>query len=189
MKRIEICGNIASGKTTLCRGFQCQVREVIFEDFKKNPFYEAFYQDPHAYSFETELTFLLQHYHAIKIFNHLEYFACDYSILQDMAYADVNLTGNRHQIFLEVFNEIQRELGHSQTLIYLTCPENILLERIKARSREAEVSITVDYLKALAKALSSRVKSVYSHTNVISINSHLIDFREGVEGISEFANL
>ena len=32
-----------------------------------NPFWEAFYTDPSAYTFETEITFLLQHYHFAKV--------------------------------------------------------------------------------------------------------------------------
>jgi deoxyadenosine/deoxycytidine kinase len=189
MNKIEICGNIASGKTTLCQCFQDRNFPVTFEDFKKNPFYEAFYQSPQAYSFETELTFLLQHYHAIKVCSQAERLVCDYSILQDMAYADVNLTGSQHHIFFEVVHEIQKEIGHPQAIIYLTCPEDILLERIIARSREAETSVTIDYLKALARALSARVKSVSSQTNVISIKSDLVDFRSGIGTISELASL
>ncbi|MDD2465735.1 MAG: deoxynucleoside kinase [Desulfobulbus sp.] len=189
MNRIEICGNIASGKTTLCQCFHHKNFPVTFEDFKTNPFYEAFYQNPQAYSFETELTFLLQHYHAIKIRSQVERLVCDYSMLQDMAYADVNLTGNRHHIFFEVVHEIQKEIGHPQAIIYLTCPEDLLLERIRARSREAETSITIDYLKALAGALSARVKSVSSQTNVISIKSDLVDFRSGIGNIPELARL
>ena len=187
--RLEICGNIASGKTTLCQHVENNKIQAIFEDFKTNPFYEAFYQNPQAHSFETELTFLLQHYHAIKVRSQIERLACDYSILQDMAYADVNLTGSQHHIFFEVVHEIQKEIGHPQAIIYLTCPEDILLERIIARSREAETSVTIDYLKALAGALSARVKSVSSQTNVISIKSDLVDFRSGIGNISELASL
>jgi len=189
MNRIEICGNIASGKTTFVDKYNKSAHCKIFEEFKKNPFYEDFYQEPQKYSFETEITFLLQHYHSIKRQFKESFLVCDYAILQDLAYADVNLTGNRHHIFLEIVREIQQELGYPQAIIHLTCPEEILLERIKARSREAEISITVDYLKALAEALSARVKSASSYANVISINSDLVDFRTGIGNIPELARI
>ena len=189
MNRVEICGNIASGKTTLTQQAFPKRCSPIFENFQSNPFYEAFYFDPVAYSFETELTFLLQHYHSIKVASKNDRLLCDFSLLQDLAYADVNLSGNRHHIFTDLIHEIQLEIGHPNTIIFITCPENILLERIKSRNREAETSITIDYLNALAEALSSRVKSICSETNVISIDSHLIDFRAGVENIPELANL
>ena len=189
MNRIEICGNIASGKTTLAQQF-CKTNYLpTFENFQSNPFYEAFYLDPIANAFETELTFLLQHYHSIKIAGGKNFLVCDFSLLQDQAYADVNLTGNRHHIFSDVVQEIQLELGRPRTIVHLTCPEDLLLERIRARNREAETSITIDYLKALAGALSARVKSVSSQTNVISIKSDLVDFRSGIGTISELASL
>ena len=185
MNRIEICGNIAAGKTTLADKFSKYGYLKIFEEFSKNPFYEDFYKTPQIYSFETEITFLLQHYHSIKKQFKESFLISDYAILQDLAYADVNLTGNRHRIFLEIVQEIQQELGYPKTIIHITCPEEILLERIIARSREAETSISIDYLKALAAALSARVKSASSQANVISINSDLVDFRIGVDVIPE----
>lgn len=187
--RLEICGNIASGKTTLCQNLQKKKFSSTFEEFKRNPFYEAFYMNPVAYAFETELTFLLQHYHSIKIHPTNDLLACDFSLLQDLAYADVNLTGNRYHIFLELFREIQQEIGHPQSIIYLTCPEDILLERIIARNREAETSITIDYLKSLAGALAARVRSASSQVNVISIKSDLVDFRRNIDNIPEFSKI
>ena len=186
--RLEICGNIASGKTTLCQNLQKKL-PTIFEEFKCNPFYEAFYHNPAAHAFETEVTFLLQHYHSIKTHPTNDLLACDFSLLQDLAYADVNLTGNRYHIFLELFREIQQEIGHPQSIIYLTCPEDILLERIIARNREAETSITIDYLKSLAGALAARVRSASSQVNVISIKSDLVDFRRNIDNIPEFSKI
>ena len=58
MNRVEICGNIASGKTTLCQGLIGKGKNAVFEDFQKNPFFKDFYDDPVAYSFETETSFI-----------------------------------------------------------------------------------------------------------------------------------
>ncbi|WP_419174442.1 deoxynucleoside kinase [Desulfosediminicola sp.] len=189
MKRTEICGNIASGKTTLCQNLFNIDRLPIYEKFQDNPFYKAFYLNPSAYSFETELTFLLQHYHSIKESSSVPHLVCDYSLLLDMAYADVNLTENRHRIFFEVVLELLHEIGHPQTIIHLTCPEEILLDRIIARSRSAETSITLDYLKAISEALSKRVNSISSKTKVITIKSDLVDFRMGIDCIPELKRL
>lgn len=64
--RVEFCGGIASGKTTLTKLLQIENLTSVFEDFGKNPFYRAFYHDPVGTAFETELTFLSQHYHLEK---------------------------------------------------------------------------------------------------------------------------
>lgn len=185
MKRIEICGNIASGKTTLCQGVSTKKFISLFEEFSKNPFFQDFYDAPVAYSFETEVTFLLQHYHLIKKQKDKTPLACDYSLLLDVAYADVNLVGDRHKIFLEIVKELQKEIGLPSQLIHLVCPEEILLQRIVARAREAETSITIDYLKSLSTALSLRVKEISSKIPVTTIDSNAIDFRTGIEGIKE----
>lgn len=189
IKRLEILGNIASGKTTLCKNMGKKGYLSIFENFQDNPFFENFYKDPQAYSFETELTFLLQHYHSIKIPIKKKMIACDYSLFLDMAYADVNLTGNRHKLFTEIVEELLIEIGHPLQIIHLTCPEEILLQRIAARNRDVEKSISVEYLKALSKAISSRLKKIPDQIKVIPINSNSINFVSGIEGIKEFESI
>jgi deoxyadenosine/deoxycytidine kinase len=63
---IEVCGGIASGKTTFA-GLMTRIGlKPVFEEFRTNPFWQAFYFDPAKYAFETEITFMLQHYHQIK---------------------------------------------------------------------------------------------------------------------------
>lgn len=189
MNRIEICGNIASGKTTLCHSLACKGCHPIFEDFHKNPFFEVFYQDPQAFSFETEVTFLLQHYHLIKTQKNNALLACDFSLLLDLAYADVNLAGDRHRIFCEIVSELQNEIALPTQIIHLVCPEDILLQRIIARSRDAETSITVDYLVALTKAISLRIKGLSDQISMITIDSNAIDFRFGIQGIQELESI
>lgn len=189
MNRIEICGNIASGKTTLCQSLASKGFLPIFENFQQNPFYNKFYEDPQAYSFETELTFLLQHYHLIKIQKPNVRLVCDYSLLLDTAYADVNLLGNRHRIFCEIVAELQNEISIPAQVINLVCPEETLLQRIIARSRDAETSITVHYLRELSKAISMRVKGILTQTQVLTINSNIVNFTGGNEGIQEFESI
>lgn len=189
MKRIEICGNIASGKTTLCQGMAPKGFYPLYEDFQKNPFFKDFYEDPVLYSFETEITFLLQHYHLIKKQKTSSLLACDYSLLLDMAYADVNLAGDRLKIFFEIVAELQKELGLPEQIIHLVCPEHVLLQRIIARSRDPETSITIDYLSSLHKAISLRVKDFSSQAPVITIDSHAINFTSGIDGIQELESI
>jgi deoxyadenosine/deoxycytidine kinase len=189
MKRFEICGNIASGKTTLCQGMAKKGYLPIFEDFQINPFFKDFYTDPVAYSFETEVTFLLQHYNLIKKQKGESFLASDYSLLLDMAYAEVNLTGNRLKIFFEIVTELQKELGPPSKIVHLVCPEEVLLKRIIRRNREAETSISIEYLNSLSKAILLRVKDFSSQIPVITINSHVINFTQGIENIHEFKSL
>jgi len=183
--RIEICGNIASGKTTLCNGMSQKVYLPIYEEFHKNPFFEDFYEDPVAYSFETEVTFLFQHYNLIKKQETESVLVTDYSLLLDMAYADVNLSGNRLKIFFEIVEELQKEIGLPTKIIHIVCPEEVLLKRIIRRSRDAETSITIDYLESISNAISLRVKDFAKQLPVITIDSNAVNFTSGIDGIME----
>lgn len=181
MNRIEICGNIASGKTTLCQGISQKGYHPVYEDFQKNPFFEDFYEDPVAYSFETEVTFLLQHYNLIKKLKVESLIVSDFSLLLDMAYADVNLSGSRQKIFFEIVEELQKEIGLPIKIIHLVCPEQVLLKRIIGRSRHVESSIAIDYLESLSKAISLRVKDSAKQLPVITIDSNAVNFTSGLE--------
>lgn len=183
---IEICGGIASGKTTLCRSISALGGSAVYENFQKNPFLDLFYKDQKSFSFETEITFLLQHYSSIKIASKACPIICDFSLVQDLAYADVNLVGTRHQIFCSIEEELRAEIGFPDLLIYLTCPNNVLLERISARNRDAEKSITTEYLNALNSALEHRVKQI---SNIVVIDSNKIDFRDSLPQISKLEKI
>ena len=174
--RIEIIGNIASGKTTLARILN---RDFIstFEDFQSNPFWESFYEDPVSNSFETELTFTLQHYHAIReLLKQHKSFVCDFSMNLDRAYADVTLSGRRHKIYCDTLDELLVEVSQPTYLVHLICPEEVLLDRIKARGRPAESSIGLDYLGLLSRSIDSVLERASLGQRVIEIDSNLHDF-------------
>ena len=156
--RIEVIGNIASGKTTLAH-LLTETITGTFENFQANPFWESFYQAPDVYSFETEITFTLQHYHQIKRNISLgSDFICDYSLILDLSYANVTLQDERHRIYIEVLKELQNEIGLPDVLVSLRCSEEELLSRIFDRGREIEKSIGIDYLRSLSKSINENIK-------------------------------
>ncbi|MGH8477732.1 MAG: deoxynucleoside kinase [Methylococcales bacterium] len=175
--RVEICGGIASGKTTLATLLNRIFLFPIHENFQSNPFWKAFYADPVSTAFETEISFLLQHYHEIKIaIKQTKAFACDFSPLLDLAYAQVTLNNSKREAFTVVYREIQRELPAPDLVIHLACDPEIELERIRRRGRDVEQSLTVDYLAALNRALGDVLREEAKSPNVITIDSAIVDF-------------
>lgn len=173
--RIEICGGIASGKTTLTTLLEkYNIGVGVYENFINNPFWEAFYKNPGKYIFETEISFTLQHYHEIKkqITNNL--LICDYSFLLDFAYADIGLIGNKYQIYKNIMNEIYKDIFHPRLIIYLECSSNVELNRIKQRGREIETNISIDFLESLNKSLSNKLEN--EKTKILTINSEEFNF-------------
>lgn len=177
MRRIEICGGIASGKTTFASLFNRQNLAPRFEDFKKSPFWEAFYRNPGNYIFETEITFILLHYHQIK--NCLESkqeMICDFSFFLDLAYAKIGLSGTKLKAFECVLNEIQKELPEPRLIAYLKCDAATELKRIRKRARSEESSINLEFLESLNKALQKEVAKIQDQRKVITIDSSQKDF-------------
>lgn len=183
--RIEISGAIGSGKTTLGEQIRDSFGFVLSsERFHQNPFWADFFKDPRANSFETELSFLLQHYHDIR--NHSEdsmHLVCDYSLVLDRAYAEVVLNGRRRDLFQEIILELEQEIGLPSVVVHLSCPEEVLLQRIRCRQRQEEMSISVDYLCDLSIALKAQILRLPSSVTVVDINSQEIDFRNDLHHV------
>ena len=174
---ISLCGNIGSGKSTIASLLIESKINVVFEDFEKHISLDDFYKNPEQFSFETELNFLLQHYYLLKKAKQTSEFSIsDFSISLDRAYADVTLPPMRKQLFHMVADELEQEIGLPSKLIYLYCPEKILLQRIQKRNREFETAITIDYLSSLSESINYQVKLIGNKTEVIRINSHDINF-------------
>ena len=175
--RIEICGGIASGKTTLANLLGRSNINPILENFQTNPFWRAFYADPAGTAFETEITFLLQHYHQIKAAQKdRNSFASDFSMYLDLAYAYVTLPQDKREIFLSVYREVEKELGAPLLLIHLKCDPEIELQRIRERGREVENSITIEYLQQINTQLEKVLNEKALLHELLVINSGLLDF-------------
>lgn len=173
--RIEICGGIASGKTTLARVLQQAGCNATFEDFKNNPFWKLFYFDPGQFAFETEITFLLQHFNQIRIAGDLnEPLVCDFSLLLDLGYADINLDGSRYAAFSTVLEEVRRTLPEPALVVHLICSAEEELKRIRARKRAEENRIEIKFLEALNAAVTRRVSE--TTISVCEINSEQTNF-------------
>jgi len=174
--RIEICGSIGSGKTTLARNFSDMGLCLIEEDFKSNPFWSKFYQEPGKHIFETEVTFLLQHYHQIKTTEERD-IVCDFSLVQDLAFAKLGLSGPKLEAFEYIYVECIRELGIPDLTIYLDCDIEVLYKRIMARERLEEKGISKDFLRALCERIMIEY-SILPDTKRTTVKSDVVDFRE-----------
>lgn len=186
----SICGGIASGKTTLAKLIKGLGFKSVFEEFPNNPFIQQFYSDPSSCAFETEITFLLQHYNQIKssqMDNHI--FICDFSLSLDLAYAHVTLKKEERDAFISVYNEVVRQISFPKKLFYLRCSPEVLLQRIRSRGRKYEEAISVEYLKLLDEALAEEVARVSDKTHVITLDTEIFNFANNESDILQVQNL
>ena len=176
---VEVCGGIAAGKTTFASLMKRLDLEPIFEDFKKSPFWKAFYCNPGKYIFETEVSFILLHYHQIKKAldsTKDDKVICDFSFLLDLAYAKMGLTDTKLKAFECVLDEIKEDLPKPNLIVYLICDAKTELERIRRRARTEENSINLEFLDSLNKALHQEVDKIQGTLPIITIDSAKKDF-------------
>ncbi|MDE2498565.1 MAG: deoxynucleoside kinase [Alphaproteobacteria bacterium] len=176
IKRIEVCGGIAAGKTTLVLGLCDAGFSPIYERFRDTQFYKAFYEDPAAYAFEAEIDFLLQHYHMVKRERHQPNLICDYSLWLDHAYASTNLVGSRHRAFSIVWEEILSEIGYPALVINVKCQAETLIGRIACRERPEEDSISIEYLSKLNTNIEQQMALLAAKIPILDVDSKHINF-------------
>ena len=175
--RVDVCGGVASGKTTLAQLFRGDGQSVVLEDYTANPYWERFYEEPAKFAFETEISFLVQHYSLIKEADlSVGLHVFDFSPVQDLAYADLNLAPAQRIAFESVYRHIVSEIGEPNLLVHLVCGCEEELRRIKMRGRPVEEDISLAYLSSLNQAIEERVDRVTPGVRVITINSETEDF-------------
>ena len=177
---MEVAGSIGSGKTTLVSRLTDCFVEGIYEDHTINPFCESFYTDPSTCAFETEIAFLLQHYHFAKLAAAKTdgVLLLDHSFELDMAYAELGLEGARKEIFTSIYQEIRNEIGLPRALVLVTCSAEEALRRIRVRGRSFEQNVTVEFLAGLQRELERRIATIADSVPVVTIDSETTDFRK-----------
>ncbi len=170
--RIEVCGGIASGKTTFALLMKRLGFNTLLENFQINPFLKDFYSDAVKYTFETEISFILQHYHQIKKEQvDSKPNVCDFSFLLDLAYAEIGLRGTKLKAFCTIHEEIKRDLPPPALLVHLNCDAKTELQRVRTRGRGIEESVSLEFLKKLNKAVKRQLANISGETKIISIDS------------------
>ncbi len=172
--RIEICGGIASGKTTLARIMEKEGFCAVYERYQDNPFLGEFYKNKGVdCSFETEMVFTLLHYKMLRAMSENKQLVSDYSLLQDLAYGKANLKKEEFAVFYQMYQYLMQQIALPQMIIYLKCRTKVLAERIADRAREMEQMVDIDYLSESILALEACLEGA---SRVLVIESDRVDF-------------
>ena len=170
--RVEICGAIASGKTTLANAFLKFGHNIELEDFSKISMLDDFYSNPLAVSFETEISFTLQHYYQIKkALPGSERTVFDFSSVDDYAFALAILNEKEMTIYNQIYAYVIERIGKPQKLIKLYASADELISRIKKRGRANEQSINKSSLLKFQNSLSMAIERFYDDVPLIEVNT------------------
>jgi len=145
---LAIEGCIGSGKTTVAR-LLCKTKNLslILEEFEKNPFLDKFYLEPGKHDLETELAFVLIHYHQLKIIKDfpLENYLSDFYFGKDLLYAETNLFDNEIIIFKSLYFQLSTMIPEPDLIIGLQGSNDLIIDRILKRKQGKEIAINTDY--------------------------------------------
>jgi deoxyadenosine/deoxycytidine kinase len=180
---IVVAGNIGAGKTSLTERLGSRLGwTTAFESVSDNPYISDFYADMRSWSFHLQVFFL-----GHRAEQYLQLAALPESAILDRSiYEDAyifsralhhmgNLNERDYAAYRRLFTLVVRTLPTPDLLIYLRCPVEVLLHRIRMRARSIETGISPDYLGLLDNFYDEWM-SVFDICPVLTIRTDDLDF-------------
>ncbi len=164
---IGIAGMIGAGKSTLAKTLGAHLdMDVYFEPIGDHEYLADFYRDTRRYSFATQIYLLNRRFR-----QHQEIIwrgrpaVQDRTIYEDSIFAKMlaesGLMDERdYRTYLELFRNMSNFMCKPNVIVYLDVSPEESRERIRARGREVETGIALDYLRALYRGYEEFVDDI-----------------------------
>ncbi len=170
---IAIDGCIGAGKTTLAR-LMAENLKLTFERERsdKHPFLEDFYAAPQETALQTELGFVLIHYHQIAtvIEKRQGPIISDFTLAKDLLFARMNLLGEELSLFQSVYDHFAALTAPPTLLVKLDATDRLLWRRVKVRDRVFERHMKREYLQRLNREYQD-LEGICGAANVLNLRS------------------
>lgn len=192
---VYVAGNIAAGKSTVCRLLQQALgASLVEENVGRNPYLERFYADMARWSFHVDVHFLTLRCGTVSpefrpggapaVF--------DRCYLEGSVFAAVaaaaGLVGAQEratfELLLETFDSLLPPPG---VLVYLSAEPAALLRRVKERGRPYEHDLSLGYLQALQQEYE-RWFDAYQRSPKIRVETSAVDLRRDVAAARSLAD-
>jgi len=187
---IAVEGPIGVGKTALARRLATEFgAELVLEGVDENHFIKAFYDDPRRYAFHAQVEFLLARYRQQRELasrgGPRPAVVSDYLFAKDGIFAGVTLAAEELALYRQLYGLLDAEIPRPDLVVYLEARPEVLVKRIRKRSRPFERGITPEYLGRLTEAFRGFFYE-YTDAPLLVVNCSEIDF---VEHRGELADL
>jgi len=180
MKYICVEGCLGIGKTTVTTQLANTINgsHVLLEDFASHPFLDDFYADP-RFTFETELNFLLIHFHQLykTMGKNLHLLVSDYFFDKDKMFADANILSEMEMgIFMKLYHYLRSRLISPNVVICLSGSTDMIFQRILDRNRDSERSISYEYVDKINRHYELFFSEIRENYVTIDIDMNTNDF-------------
>ncbi len=182
--QIAIAGNIGSGKTTLTTMLAERYGWLPkFESVDYNPYLEDYYRDIQRWSFAMEVFFLKERFKAL-----LDIQKTSHNTIQDRSiyegvfvftannYAMGNLNERDYSTYMELFEQMTREIEMPDLMIFLRSSVAHLVQNIEKRGRNYEQKIPIEYLENINRRYDDFTAKQYKG-RVLTIDVDKLDFQ------------
>jgi len=177
---IVVEGPLGVGKSSLAKMLAERMGvEALLEDVEENPFLVQFYQSPREYGFRTQIFFLLRRYKLalemaqIDLFNRTS--ISDFLFDKDRIFARANLDDIEFWLYEEIFRILKKRVSAPDLVIFLQAKTEVLMERIRKRSRKYEKTISFKYMDKINQAFNDFFFH-YTESPLLVVNASEIDF-------------
>ena len=174
---IGIAGMIGAGKSTLARALGEHLDlDVYYEPVADNEYLEDFYRDTARYSFAMQIYLLNRRFqqHQEIIWRGRPAIQ-DRTIYEDSVFAkmlsDSGLMDPRdYETYVQLFRNMSNFMCKPNVIIYLDVDPETSMERIRGRSRDVEVGVSLDYLKSLYQEYQAFVRDISKVVPLIQVS-------------------
>lgn len=190
---ITIAGTVGVGKSSLTQALSERLNfKTSFEKVDNNPYLEKFYHDFERWSFHLQIYFLAERFKEQKrMFEYGGGFIQDRSIYEDVdIFAKMHeeqgtMTEEDYATYRELFEAMVMTpyFPKPDTLIYLECDYNDVIQRIQRRGRQMEIETDEAYWKKLFSRYDNWINN-FTECPVVRVNINDYDLYEDPDSIN-----
>jgi deoxyadenosine/deoxycytidine kinase len=179
---IAIEGPIGAGKTALANRLAARLDAATILEERDNPFLADFYAGRPGSALQTQLFYLLNRHRQQLSLRQANLFAqttiADYLFDKDKIFAYLNLDDNELFIYQRLYDLLGRDVPSPDLVVYLQAPTDVLVRRLKERSRDVDTDAPqpeASYLRELNEAYQHFFFH-YSATPLLVVETSQLDF-------------